>query len=64
MGETGIEQHALSGGGFTRIHVRDDTDITVALNWRLPGHNFTVGLEVRVFKNDCFQHESSGNTSP
>jgi hypothetical protein len=37
----GVEQDALGGGGFTSVDVSGDTDIAVALNGGLAGHNFS-----------------------
>jgi hypothetical protein len=39
MGQSGIEEDALCGGGLTGIHVRDNADITIATDRRCARHD-------------------------
>jgi hypothetical protein len=39
MVHTGVVQDTLGGRGFTGVDVSGDTDIAVALNGSLAGHN-------------------------
>ncbi|MNC30731.1 hypothetical protein D3C75_790200 [compost metagenome] len=38
VAEAGVEQDPLGGGGLASIHVRTDTDVTVAIDWGSTGH--------------------------
>src|SRR5699024_7658376 len=46
---TGIVKNTLGRGGFTRVHVCTDTDVSVTFDWSLTCHCLNLGcLETEV----------------
>jgi hypothetical protein len=47
MGHACVEQHPLGSGGFARIYVCADTDISIATDWSLACHNIFLYLKAK-----------------
>jgi hypothetical protein len=47
MGHACVKQYPLCGGGFARIYVCADTDISIATDWGLACHNIFLYLKAK-----------------
>jgi hypothetical protein len=47
MGHTGVEQHPLSGGGFTCVYMCADTYVAIATDGSLTCHNIFLVLKAK-----------------
>ena len=44
--QTGVEQNALGGRGFTRVHVGNNTDVAVTIDRSLTSHDSVLRLRL------------------
>jgi hypothetical protein len=44
---TGVKKNTLGGGGFTRVNVRGNTDVAIALDGSIASHDQPLGIQLK-----------------